>query len=241
MQHWESSSCCLEIRPTFEKMFSTASDLLQLVNTSLLSGFSPPAMKTAVIKPLLKQEEDVENAVFQKLNTLLVLQNCFDVFQSRFRSQHSTEAALVKVLNDIHTDTGNISLMILLDFSAAINNQVSHNTLTDGLESWVGLYVTVQTWTESSLKDRDCFVSTCYYISNRGNMSCGVPQGSILGPLLLNVYMFPLTVLMGNKTISYLNYMDNTTIYILMPSGDYVPMETLRCTEQTAVFGPKDD
>ena len=173
---------------------------------------------------------------FKKLNTLLVLQNCFDVFQSRFQSHNSTEAALVKVLNDIHTDTGNISLMILLDFSTAINNQVSHNTLTDGLESWVGLYVTVQTRTESSLKDRGCFVSTCFYISESENMSCGVPQGSILGPLLLNIYMFPLTVLMGNKTISYLNYMDNTTIYILMPSGDYVPMETLRCTEQTAVF-----
>ena len=81
-----------------------ASDLLQIVNTSLLSGVFPQALKTAVIKPLLKKNnldtslmsnyrpisnlpllsKIIEKAVFQQLNNFVTLNNYFDVFQSGF-------------------------------------------------------------------------------------------------------------------------------------------------------------
>ena len=182
IQHLKSSSCCLDILPT--SLFKTvsncmASDLLQIVNMSLLSGVFPQALKTAVIKPLLKRNnldasvmnnyrpisnlpflsKIIEKAVFQQLNNFLALNNHFGVVQSGFRPHHSTETALVKVFNDIHlnTDRGRISVLVLLDLSAAFDT-VDQNILLDRLENWVGLSGTVLNWFESYLKDRDYFL-----------------------------------------------------------------------------------
>ncbi len=257
IQHLKSSSCCLDILPTgfFKKVSKCmASDLLQIVNMSLLSGFFPQALKTAVIKPLLKKSnldsslmnnyrpisnlpflsKIIEKAVFQQLSAFLALNNCFDVFQSGFRPHHSTETALVKVFNEIHlnTDSGRTSVLVLLDLSAAFDT-VDHNILLDRLENWVGLYGTVLNWFESYLKDRDYFVSIGNYTSELTKMTCGVPQGSILGPLLFNIYMLPLAQIMKNNKICYHNYADDTQIYITISPGDYDPIQALsNCIEQ---------
>ena len=256
-QHLNSSSCCLDILPTgfFKSVFNCmASDILQIVNMSLLSGVFPQALKTAVIKPHLKKSnldaslmnnyrpisnlpflsKIIEKAVFQQLNHFITLNNCFDVFQSGFRPHHSTETALVKVLNDIHlnADNGKISVLVLLDLSAAFDT-VDHNILLDRLENWTGLSGMALNWFESYLKDRDFFVSIGNYTSERTKITCGVPQGSILGPLLFNIYMLPLTQIMENNKISYHSYADDTQLYITITPGDYNPIQVLsQCIEQ---------
>ena len=154
VKHLKSSSCCLDILPTgFFKIVSncTASDL-QIVNTSLLSGVFPQALKTVGIKPLLKKKnwdtslmsnsrlilnlqflgKIIEKAVSQQLNNFLALSNSLNVFQSGFQLYHSTETVFVKVFNDIclNTDSGRISVLVLLDLSVAFDT-VDHNTLLD--------------------------------------------------------------------------------------------------------------
>ena len=255
--HLKTTTCCLDTLPTgFFKTVSgcMAPDILLIVNTSLLSGVFPQTLKTAVIKPLLKKtsldsslmssyrpisnlpflSKIIEKAVFQQLHNFLMLNNCFDIYQSGFRPHHSTETALVKVLNDIHLniDSGNISVLVLLDLSAAFDT-VDHNILLDRLKNWVGLSGTALNWFMSYLKDRDYFVSIGNYKSEQTKITCGVPQGSILGPLLFNIYMLPLAQIMKNNKICYHNYADDTQIYITISPGDYCPIQTLtRCIDQ---------
>ena len=252
----KSSTCCLDSLPTdfFKKVSNClAPDLLQIVNTSLLSGVFPQALKTAVVKPLLKKSnldtsqlnnyrpisnlpflsKIIEKAVSQQLNKFLEQNNSFNIFQSGFRPHHSTETALIKVFNDIqlNTDSGKISVLVLLDLSAAFDT-VDHNILLDRLENWLGISGTALKWFESYLKDRDFFVSIDNFNSKRTKMTCGVPQGSILGPLLFNIYMLPLAQIMDNNKICYHSYADDTQIYITISPGDYSPIQALiKCLE----------
>ncbi len=83
----------------------------------------------------------IEKVVFNQLNNYLNSNGFLDNFQSGFRVHHSTETALIKIINDIrfNSDSGKISVLVLLDLSAAFDT-VDHNILLERLENWVGAF-----------------------------------------------------------------------------------------------------
>ncbi len=155
--HLKSSTCSLDTLPTsfFKSVLNCLeADLLEVVNASLISRTFPNSLKTAVVKPLLKKRnldntmlsnyrpisnlpfigKIIEKIVFYQLNKYLNSNGYLDNFWSGFRVHHSTETGLIKIIKDIrfNSDSGKISVLVLLDISAAFDT-VNHNILLERL------------------------------------------------------------------------------------------------------------
>ncbi len=128
---------------------------------------------------------------------------CEDL-QSGFRSSHSTETALIRVTNDLllSSDRGCISLLVLLDLSAAFDT-IDHNILLNRLENSVGISGSALAWFKSYLSDRHQFIAVNEEVSYRSQVQYGVPQGSVLGPLLFTLYMLPLINIIRKHGVSF--------------------------------------
>ena len=101
----------------------------------------------------------------------------------------STETALLKVSNDLllTTDRGESATLIILDLSAAFD-AIDHSILIIlCLKSFVGIRDTVLGWFTSYLFNRTCAVTIGNHSSSTNQITYGVPQGSILGPILLSI------------------------------------------------------
>uniref|UniRef100_A0A8C6KUQ2 Reverse transcriptase domain-containing protein n=1 Tax=Nothobranchius furzeri TaxID=105023 RepID=A0A8C6KUQ2_NOTFU len=156
-------------------------------------------------------EKIVAIQVCEHLNTMI----CFEEFQSGFREYHSTETALVRVTNDIlmASDKNLVSVLVLLDLSAAFDT-VDHNVLLERLEHVVGIKGTALGWFKSYLSDRFHFVNVHDKSSSYSRVTCGVPQGSVLGPILFTIYMLPIGKIIRQHGINFHCYADDTQLYL---------------------------
>ncbi len=112
-------------------------------------------------------------------------------------AQHSTETALINVANDLllAADAGFYSVLILLDLSSAFDT-VDHNVLINRLKTYVGIRDVALDWFISYLSNRSFSITFGDASSSRAPLFCGVPQGSVFGPLLFTIYMLPLSQIM---------------------------------------------
>ncbi len=135
--------------------------------------------------------------------TVIIL---FDPLQSGFRKFQSTETALVKVANDLlmASDSGATSVLMLLDLRSVFDT-VDHSLLLTPLERVFGVSGTALKWLRSYFIDRSQCVSMGGYRSVISSVSTGVPQGSVLGPLLFNIYLSHLGRLLRSLAPSLFN------------------------------------
>lgn len=88
------------------------------------------------------------------------------------------------------TDSGDHAVLMFLDLTAAFDTD--HNILISRMEHCVGIKGTALEWLRSYLSDRSFSVRLGDFVSSSASLLCGVPQGSILGPVLFFLYMLPL-------------------------------------------------
>ena len=125
--------------------------------------------------------------------------NIYNSCQSAYGPGHSTETALLKVVNDLFLslNKGNISVLALLDFSSAFYI-IDHPILVHRLHTDFGFTDTVLQWFSSYLTARTLYISlsnNCYAFAP---VHSGVPQGSVLGPMLFTMYVRPLSAIIDS-------------------------------------------
>ena len=110
-------------------------------------------------------------------------------------------------------EKGRVTALTLLDLSAAFDT-IDHLTLISHLSSWYGIYGTALVWFTSYLSDRCQRVKIQDYISDAVYISFGVPQGSVLGPILFTLYTAPLSHVIAEHDVEHHLYADDTQMYI---------------------------
>ncbi len=229
-------TCTLDPLPT-SLLSHCIDDLLphfvSIINNSLHSATFPSSFKDAIVKPLLKKpsldpdnlknyrpvsnlqflSKLTEKVVLRQLIIHLQANNLFYANQSAYRAGHSTETALLKITNDLLNalDNNQVSLLSLLDLSAAFDT-VDHSILLNRLHSF-GISGCVLAWFGSYLSNRTQTVSINGCKSLPAPLKYGVPQGSVLGPVLFILYTQQLSSLILEHQLCHHSFSDDNQLY----------------------------
>ncbi len=186
---------------------------IQALNTSLLENYRPVSLLPFIAKTL-------ERVVFNQVSLFLSQNNKLDAKQSGFRSGHSTETVLLSVTEALRIAKVNYksSVLILLDLSAAFDT-VNHQILLSTLSSLDITGIPLR-WFESYLTGRSFRVAWGGEVSKAHKLVTGVPQGSVLGPLLFSTYTTSLAPIIQAHGFSYHFYADDTQLYLSFRPDD---------------------
>ena len=144
----------------------------------------------------------IEKAIATQIHSHLINNDIVDNFQSTYKTGHSCETALLRVYNDIVTTIGrgNGAMLVLLDLSAAFDT-IDHDNLFCILEKYVGICGNALKIIKSYFSNRTQRVQIDNVLSDFANIICGVPQGSVLGPLKFCLYLLPLSAILRYHNI----------------------------------------
>ena len=147
----------------------------------------------------------------------------FNPLQSAYRRFHSTETSLLNTLDQVYTaaDSSQPTILVSLDLSAAFDT-IDHHILLTRLQTGFGISGSVINWIRSYLADRVQRVVVGQSKSTDTSLSTGVPQGSVLGPILFSVFTSPVGHIISSSGIHHQQYADDTQLFIsLTSSGQY--------------------
>ena len=210
----------------------------KLFNHSLSTGEVPNEWKKANITPIQKKPrinnitnyrpisvlpviaKVYESLVHKQLYSYLTTNAILHPSQSGFRPGHSTQDVLLKTVDDwrIALDRGEYVGAVLIDLSKAFDS-INHTLLLDKLRSY-GILGTEHKWFSSYLSGRQQRVCLDGSFSDWASISKGVPQGSILGPLLFLVFVNDLPTAVERCSVNL--YADDTTIYFASKDPSHV-------------------
>ena len=155
----------------------------------------------------------VERVVAKQLTSYINNNILGNPHQSAYKPDHSTEIALLSIKNEIHLslERGEHTALVLLDLSVAFDT-IDHNILLGYLKSWFGLGGTILEWFVSYLSNHCQAIKIGSTLSELSKLIYGVPQGSVLGPLLYSIT--PLGKIISlHPDIKFHFYTDDTQLY----------------------------
>lgn len=211
------------------------SPLSHIINLSMKSGVVPTEWKTARIVPIYKSgpraafdnyrpisilpiiSKVIEKIVHKQLIVFLEENKLLNKHQFGFRNKMSTEHAVTIFIDSIRkkVDQGNLVGACFIDLSKAFDT-ISHSKLLTKLPSY-GIYDRELDWFTDYLFGRKAMVQYNQTISDPFPITSGVPQGSILGPLLFLLIFNDLTDVVKHSEV--VKYADDTVLYVHAKTG----------------------
>jgi len=208
---------------------------------SLSTGIFPDQLKNCSVHPHLKKSnldrDDLgsyrpkshlsflskltERVVKLRLADYLSTNN-LNSFQSAYIKHHSTETTLLSVHDHITKAMSpqHVICLTLLDLPAAVDT-IDHSILLECLSSWFGISSTALSWIKSYLLNRSFYVNIDNSTSSVFQLLYGVPQRSVLGPLLFILCTTPLSTVISNSSANHHQYADDTQLLLSFSALDF--------------------
>ena len=205
-----------------------ADSITLIINQSLKSGIFPNQLKIAKVTPIYKKDDKkiitnyrpisvlpvvskvFETVIHEQLSDYFLSNNLFSAQQYGFRKNSSAELAALELIDRLLAQLKNhkIPINFYIDLTKAFDS-LNHDILLDKL-SYYGVNGTAKTLLKSYLSDRKQYVKIDEVKSSIQSIKTGVPQGSIVGPLLFNIFIND--IIKSSKKFNFILYADDTTL-----------------------------